>query len=933
MRCHEPSKVNEHLDKLLEIRDSLEAWKITIPEEMFNNTIIASIPNIFKPTINALVVVAARTSVPLTTRELVSTIRAEASGHTRGQSGKKESANYAGGNSNRGRGGFNQNRGNFRGQSRGRGNGNRGGGQSRPNSNNSTCYNCGGKGHFANKCSSPKRQQANEAQESSQKKEKNQPSGSGSNNWRSKNKEVGSSATIEEVPESSWAAMEVTTTTSQEIFNFSEIASNYETAFVASHSSGAILFDSGCSSHMTPLQDKLRNTRSVPTRIIQAANAETFTSNTAGNLQIDLPINEDGISKSLTLQNTLLCPNTPDTLVSLGKLDDAGYVMVIKDGTLKIINRQGETIGIVPKTNGLYQIPSAEYAYAGKATRMVSLYEAHCIAGHQNYAYVKHMFKSNQVHGIKLDPKQMEEPECRTCMLAKAARFPISKIRTSQRVEKFGDVFHMDVWGPASVQTLNHYVYALTVIDEATSWLEEPLMKGKDEAFAQYVILQTGLQTQYGVTVKKLHSDQGGEFLSGEFTAYLERLGTKRSLTVHDTPEHNGIAEHSHRTLLNGVRSLMISSGLPKWLWGFMMGYTVYVWNRTPKKANGMISPWEKQFGTIPDISNFHIFGSTVYVKREKEPGKLDPQAQGGRWVGIEPESNGYFIYWPDRHTERNVQFSDRQIQPVEGEDQDLGNLETSVTELEQPIIPVPEEIAEPINPDIITGKRVRKPTKKIQDIINGLGEPNQELRHLTASLGQVTGEIIADPTSVAEAMRCPDWSQWREAMNEEIRRLQQRRTYDIVIPPDDANILTSKWVFRTKRDEQGKVTGHRARLVVRGFNQIPDVDYFPDETFASVTKLAAARAILSTGAEQNMFIHQMDVKSAYLYGKLDDNEQIYMKAPPGVDIEVKAGQVLKLKLALYGLKQAGRRWYMRFREIMTSVGLTRSNFDHAVFY
>ncbi|KAJ3847170.1 hypothetical protein EV368DRAFT_88038 [Lentinula lateritia] len=111
---------------------------------------------------------------------------------------------------------------------------------------------------------------------------------------------------------------------------------------------------------MTPHQDKLRNTQSVPTRIIQAANAETFTSNTAGNLQIDLPINDDGISKSLTLQNTLLCPNMLNTLVSLGTLDDAGYVMTIKDGTLKITNRQGETIGIIPKTNGLYQIPSAE---------------------------------------------------------------------------------------------------------------------------------------------------------------------------------------------------------------------------------------------------------------------------------------------------------------------------------------------------------------------------------------------------------------------------------------------------------------------------------------------------------------------------------------------------------------------------------------------
>ena len=100
-------------------------------------------------------------------------------------------------------------------------------------------------------------------------------------------------------------------------------------------------------------------------------------------------------------------------------------------------------------------------------------------------------------------------------------------------------------------------------------------MKSTDEPFTQYVILTTSLQTQYGTTVKILHSDRGGEFLSNEFTAYLERLGTQRRLTVHDTPEHNGIAERSHRTLLKGVRSILISSRLPKWLWGFMMRHTV----------------------------------------------------------------------------------------------------------------------------------------------------------------------------------------------------------------------------------------------------------------------------------------------------------------------------------------------------------------------
>ena len=102
-----------------------------------------------------------------------------------------------------------------------------------------------------------------------------------------------------------------------------------------------------------------------------------------------------------------------------------------------------------------------------------------------------------------------------------------------------------------------------------------------------------------------------------------------------------------------------------------------------------------------------------------------------------------------DRKTvtaERNVQFSNRQVQLIEGDptDIDLG-LEKSITESE-PIIPVPEEISEPIAPEIVTGKRIRRPTKKIQDIIEGVGEGNAEIKHLTASLGQETSEIISDP-------------------------------------------------------------------------------------------------------------------------------------------------------------------------------------------
>ena len=145
----------------------------------------------------------------------------------------------------------------------------------------------------------------------------------------------------------------------------------------------------------------------------------------------------------LTLHNTLYCPGTPNTLVSLGKLDDASYEMRTANGVLSIKDRQGNLIGSIPKINGLYQIPSWEHAYVTTVDRLVSLYEAHCMSGHQNYAYVKHMFNNNQVCGIKLDPKRLEEPECQTCMLAKATRYPIATLcstpmlRTSEIFSKW----------------------------------------------------------------------------------------------------------------------------------------------------------------------------------------------------------------------------------------------------------------------------------------------------------------------------------------------------------------------------------------------------------------------------------------------------------------------------------------------------------------
>ncbi|GBE85559.1 hypothetical protein SCP_0800760 [Sparassis crispa] len=173
--------------------------------------------------------------------------------------------------------------------------------------------------------------------------------------------------------------------------------------------------------------------------------------------------------------------------------------------------------------------------------------------------------------------------------------------------------------------------------------------------------------------------------------------------------------------------------------------------------------------------------------------------------------------------------------------------------------------------------------------------------------------------------------------MYDEIRHLEARNSWVYVDPlpcSSGHNVVSSKWVFRMKRDARGEVTGYRARLVAQGFTQVEGIDYFSDDTFAAVCKLASVRVILSVAARNGWYTHQVDVKSAYLYGKLRDDEKIYMRPPPDIELDgIDAGQLLLLLVTIYGLKQSGRRWYIRLREILEGFKLVRLEHDHAVFY
>ena len=266
--------------------------------------------------------------------------------------------------------------------------------------------------------------------------------------------------------------------------------------------------------------------------------------------------------------------------------------------------------------------------------------------------------------------------------------------------------------------------------------------------------------------------------------------------------------------------------------------------------------------------------------------------------------------------------------------------------------------------PEIPT-KRIRKPTAKLNEIIEGraitsnlpsapkfaagtqlpsvsnapgdvleVDDPEDWMMTMESAMAAQTSEMEAlEPPSLVAAKKSPDWPSWEKAIHEELDTLKAAGTWKAVDAPDGVNVVGSKWVFRAKKDAAGVVVRYKARLVAQGFSQVPGVDYF--DTFAPVARLSSIRSVLAITAAENLEIHQIDIKGAYLNGELTAEEVVYMKQPLGYPVSPNSNDVLRLFKTLYGLKQAGRRWYKKLVEIMEALGFTgkRCDVDQAVFY
>ncbi|CAI7830861.1 unnamed protein product [Closterium sp. NIES-53] len=192
----------------------------------------------------------------------------------------------------------------------------------------------------------------------------------------------------------------------------------------------------------------------------------------------------------------------------------------------------------------------------------------------------------------------------------------------------------------------------------------------------------------------------------------------------------------------------------------------------------------------------------------------------------------------------------------------------------------------------------------------------------------EIGGAMNLEPKTARQALSGPHREKWREAMDRELAALEKRETWDL-IPIEkmvNRNVLTGKWVFRVKTKADGTYEKHKARWVVRGFDQTHGIDY--TLTFTPVSRHTSVRLVFCEAAEKNFPLRQIDVSNAFLYADVD--AEIYVEYPH--TYPTNSPSVCKLKKSLYGIKQAPRLWQQHLNKKLTEVGFRQLPHDSGMY-
>ncbi|GJS35407.1 retrovirus-related pol polyprotein from transposon TNT 1-94 [Tanacetum coccineum] len=392
-----------------------------------------------------------------------------------------------------------------------------------------------------------------------------------------------------------------------------------------------------------------------------------------------------------------------------------------------------------------------------------------------------------------------------------------------------------------------------------------------------------------------------------------------------------------------------------------------YTQNRSTIVKRHLKTPYEIFRKRIPNINFLHVFGCPVYIHNHKDHlGKFDEKADDGYLIGYSLVSKAFRVFNTRRQqieetyhitfdeSPAAIKFSKPSVDniniaeterylpheylyPYEPSQRYQTNsndvsfiepyecpepvvLETEVSSdqnghIDQNDQSISEHLSSPSVEDTSAQNTIPiPPPLPIPSVVTPVPQDRWSQDKYIELVNIIDFLSKEEPKKVSEALKHP---RWVDAMQDELNQFARNKVWTLVPAPYGKTIIGSKWVFRNKRDETGIVIKNKARLVAQGYNQQEGIDY--DETFIPVARLEAIRIFFAFATYMNFIVYQMDVKSAFLNGKL--KEEVYVKQPLGFESNEFPNHVCKLDKALYGLKQAPRactKLCKQFAKLMT---------------
>ena len=475
--------------------------------------------------------------------------------------------------------------------------------------------------------------------------------------------------------------------------------------------------------------------------------------------------------------------------------------------------------------------------------------------------------------------------KCITCSKCKITKKPFKPI---ERISTLLELIHTNIC-EMDCLSRNGKRYFITFIDDYSRYTYVFPLKTKDEAFETFKTYKAEVENKLSLKIKSIRSDRGGEYLKSNFIDFCEKEGIEKQLTMSYTPQQNGVAERKNRTLIEMVNSMLYGSGIIENLWTEALFSACHILNRIHSKKHDS-SPYELWKNRKPNINYFKVWGCLAHVRLpDQQLTKIGYRGVDCVFIGYSQTSKAYNflnLETPSPHTiieSLHANFFEH-IFPKKKESLEQ-NTSSSISTLKRKIVEPLEE------------SQPRRSARSAKPRDFG---PNFQV-YL----------VVRDPESYAEAMASHDTPFWREAIDDEMHSIMSNNIWILSDLPPGCKSIGCRWIFRKKLKSDGTLDKYKARLVAKGFTQLKDIDYF--DTFAPVARMTSIRLLIALAAIHSLVIHQMDVKTAFLNGDLD--EEVYMKQPKGFVVPGQEHKVCKLLKYLYGLKQAPKQWNEKLEE------------------